>query len=51
MVNKKEFYVTLAVGLIGGFTIGYSKAREKFLAAMINSMESKNDIVKEENES
>jgi len=36
-MSKFEFFGTLIVGLIGGFFIGYSKARELFLEALIKS--------------
>ena len=36
-MSKFEFFGTLTAGLIGGFFIGYSKARELFLEALIKS--------------
>ena len=35
MFGKKEFFVGMVVSLIAGIGIGYSKAREKFMEALL----------------
>ena len=37
MFSKREFFVAVGFSLITGFTIGYSKAREKFMEALIKA--------------
>lgn len=39
--SKIEFFGAVGVALLGGMAIGYSKARETFLAAMIKAMPDK----------
>ena len=37
MYNKLEMVLAIGISLAGGFAIGYSKAREKFIEALINA--------------
>ena len=50
MFNKFEFFGAIAVSLIGGMAIGYSKAREKFIEALItaSNLDKKEERNKEE---
>lgn len=47
-MSKAEFFGTLAIGLIGGIFIGYSKAREKFLEAIIEVIDQKEKMKEKE---
>ncbi len=48
MFNKAQFFMGVAVSAIIGIGIGYSKAREIFLEAMIKAMPAKNEENKAE---
>jgi hypothetical protein len=51
MFNKLEVFGLVTVALIGGFAIGYSKAREICLAAIINATGQKDEKTENEKES
>lgn len=38
MFSKKEFFLGITLSLIAGFGVGYSKAREKCIEAMIKAV-------------
>ncbi|MDD3040031.1 hypothetical protein [Bacteroides sp.] len=48
MFSKTEFFTAVTVSLIAGIGIGYSKAREIFIGALINVSAPKCEIQKEE---
>lgn len=37
MFTKREFFFGMAVTLMAGFAVGYSKAREKFVEALVKA--------------
>ena len=37
MFSKKEFFISVAVSLVAGIGIGYSKDREKFAEALLKA--------------
>lgn len=43
MFSKREMFVAILMSLGVGFAAGYSKARERALAAIITATNSKND--------
>lgn len=48
MYNKKEMFLAVALSLAAGFAVGYSKARELCLQAIISATGTKNDDSNEE---
>lgn len=50
MFSKKEFFLGVAVSLIAGWCMGYSKAREKFAAGLVIALGEKESEEKEEQE-
>lgn len=50
MFSKIEFFGAIGISIIAGTAIGYSKAREKFLEALIKAVPSENKDEKSKNE-
>ena len=48
--SKIEFFAAVTVGVLGGMAVGYSKAREKCLEALIKASSSKNNNDSKETE-
>ncbi len=47
MFGKKEFFVGMGVSLIAGIGIGYMKAREKFIEAVLKVTSEKDEKTEE----
>lgn len=48
MFKKVEFFGAVGISLLAGVAIGYSKAREIFLEALLKSTTERNDSKEEE---
>lgn len=51
MFTKKEFFGAIVISLIGGIAIGYSKAREICLEAIVRATDQKDEKSEKETES
>lgn len=50
MFTKKEFFGAIVISLIGGISIGYSKARENCLEAIVRVTDRKDEKTEKETE-